>query len=517
MSIINRLAINAVSIYSARAFEAVLQLALLPFILSQVGRKYYAAAVLIMSIQATVDLARGGMQKATIKYVSEYTAKKDYKTANGILASSSAMQGGIGACGLLACLILSLFTATVFALPVYMESEARWATVLLGLGIALSFALSPWQNSVAAHERYDLISLARVSGKLFRAVLVVTFLLCHAPALITLVAAQIAGDIFERLLCFLFLKKINQQLKLILRNISANYIKILVKFSFFDFFQTLSSLLYLQGSLYLATHLISLDAVAALGIIGNITSLVIMLMSQVAQMLVPLASRLQATGNKETLKSLVVQSTNITVFVGGVLMTGLLPWMGSLLSLWLGDSYVYFTEAAIVMLVATYLVNSVSCLHTSMGGIGKVAADGISSVLCTIAGLIIGVGLIYFTNTSLMGLVIGLFCARFFRFIFTSWYGSKMFEILYIKFMKTAYLRAYILIALISLSGLLIENTFNSWTVLIIAGITTSSLYILAGWFWILDVTIRLRIKSTFFNSISVLKNNLSKLLRLDS
>jgi hypothetical protein len=61
MSLFNRLIINAASIYIARITEDSLQLAVLAFTLSHICREYYAAALLIVSVQATIDLARGGM------------------------------------------------------------------------------------------------------------------------------------------------------------------------------------------------------------------------------------------------------------------------------------------------------------------------------------------------------------------------------------------------------------------------------------------------------------------------
>ena len=106
MSLFKKLFINAAAIYTERIFEAFLQFALLAFILSKVGKEYYAAALLIISIQHTIDLGRGGIQKATLKYISEYKAKGDYSTANYILSSSTAMQGGIGIFGFLICFFL---------------------------------------------------------------------------------------------------------------------------------------------------------------------------------------------------------------------------------------------------------------------------------------------------------------------------------------------------------------------------------------------------------------------------
>ena len=87
MGLFNRLMINSVFIYVVKVVEGILQLAVLAFILSQVEKEYYAAALLIVSISANIELARGGMQKATLKFIAEYKAKDDSNGVNSVLSS----------------------------------------------------------------------------------------------------------------------------------------------------------------------------------------------------------------------------------------------------------------------------------------------------------------------------------------------------------------------------------------------------------------------------------------------
>jgi O-antigen/teichoic acid export membrane protein len=503
MNLFNRLLVNALYIYGGKIFEGILQLGVLAFILSRMEREYYAAALLIISIQSTIDLARGGIQKATLKYIAEFKSKGNDSGVSGVLSSSTAIQGAVGLLGLSACLIIAPFSTTLFSLPNYMHHEAQWATILLGMGIALAFAITPWHNAVAALERYDLLSVATVCGKLFRAVLIVIFLLSDVPALISLVLAIVAGGIAERLICIFFVKKISHDLKFGVKNVSFAYIKVMLSFSLFDFFHTLSSFLYSQGGLYFAAHLISLDAVAAIGIIDNIASLIGLLTNQIAQMLVPVASRLNAQGDQKKLRDLVARGTTITVFAGGIVMVGIIPWVQSLLVVWLGSAYANLTVPAIVLITAQFLVSSLTCIHNSLGGIGRVAVDGISNTLCTIMGLSIGVGLVYWADLAFMGLVIGLLCVRVFRFLFVNWYGGMLFGFPMAKYLWRGYLRTYLLVLAISFTGLHTGLSFASWISLLTAGCISAGLYFAAGAFWIIDVTDRSRFIQALIDGVT--------------
>ena len=507
MSLFNRLIINAASIYAARAFEGLLQLVLLAFILSRVGRQYYAAAILILSIEGTIELARGGMQKATVKYIAEFKAKGDYDKANGVLASSSALQGAVGFLGLLVCLGIAPYTTGLLALPASMQFEAQWATILLGIGVAVSFFISPWYNSVAANERYDLLSIATVSGKLFRALLIFSLLLLNAPNLVSLVCAAVSGIIVERMICILFAKRISSFLKFKLSNISSKKLKTICSYSFFDFFHTLSGFFYIQGSLFIAAHLISLNAVAALGIIGNITSLLNMVMSQFALMLVPVASRLQAQGSYGMLSKMVTQGTNLTVFSGGLIMACMVPWMEPFLAIWLGSSYMVLAPSCVILMSATFLVNSLTCIHNSLAGVGKVAVDGLSNSTCTFGGLLIGLILVTFLHAGLTGLVIGLLFARLSRFFFISWYGSSVFRIPYRRLIWFGYMRTYLLVAVISITGINLDFRISSWLHLIAAGTASGLCYLIIGNFFVIDSEVRKRFIDLFSELLNPKKN----------
>lgn len=506
MSLFNRLIINGTYIYAARILEGLMQLAVLAFILSKIDRSYYAAALLILSVQAAIDLARGGMQKATLKYIAEYTAKGDQKAANGILSSSTALQAVVGVLGMIACIMIAPFVTSLFSLPEHMRVETQWATVLLGIGVATSFGLSPWHNSVAANERYDLLSLARTLGKLFRALMIVSLLMLTVPGLISIVLATIGGKIFERVLCLGFVNRICPHLKFSFKSITYRFFKVIIGFSSFDFFHTLSGLLYIQGSLYLATHLISLDAVADLGIIANITALTGMVMSQFAQMLVPVASRLQAQGENDRLSRIVDHGTKLVVFSGGIIMAGLVPWMDSFLNIWLGTDFVYLALPATVMISAAFLVNSLTCIHNSLGGVGKVGVDSISNTICTLIGLSIGTALIKILGFGLMGLVTGLFCARLLRVLFVSWYGAQVFDLTLGSFLIRGYFRTYILLSVIIIVQKYIGFSVSSWILLIVVGGITSCVFIFIGIYCILDRLDRIRLFNALKNGLNFLK-----------
>jgi O-antigen/teichoic acid export membrane protein len=391
-----------------------------------------------------------------------------------------------------------------------MNVEARWATILLGCGIVITFSLSPWQATIIAYERYDLVSLVRVCGRVTRAIFIVFLLMVFAHSLFCLVLATILGNIIELLVCIPIVRRLNPYLKLNLKSISRRFGEKILKFSGFSMLHSLSAFLFGQGSLYIAAHMISLDAVAGLGIIRNITSLIGMVINQVSHILVPISSRLEALGDRENILKLLIHGTTITVFAGGAVMTGLIPCMDSLLFVWLGISFINLSNVVILLLTAEFLLYSVDCIHSTLAGINRVAEDGISDLVCTTLGLAISIVFVYYTSLELMGLAIGLFCARFFRFSFITVFGTMVLQINLRRFIWTGYFRTYLLTSFIAGISIIIYPFANNWSTLLLEIAGSITVFVILGTFFVIDSEDLTRFKSFFIESIHYIRNRIA-------
>ncbi len=497
MPLFKRLLLNAVSLNSAKLIEGLIELAIVAFVLSAIGRESYGAALLIISIQKIVALTRGGMGKATFKYIAEYNAKADFVSSQRVLSTSFVIQGGLGLLGLLVCLLISPFISTIFFLPDHLHTDARIGTLLVGVGVLVTFSLFPCRSIVVAHERYDLVSLTRIINKVVRAVLIVLLFVFFVPNLVNLVFATVLGNITQLVMCLLISRRIETRLKLTINKFSMNTAKRIFRFSFFDMLHVLSSLMHKQGALYIANRMISLDAVAGLGVVRNITNLLGMLIGQVATILVPVSSRLEVEGENQKLLQLVIHGTTLTVFVGGALVTGIIPWIDSLLRVWLGLSFTYLSGICTLLLCGQLLINSVSCIHATLAGTGRVVVDGTSNLCCTILGLTIGLVLLLFSELGLMGLATGLFCVMLFRFVFITGYGTLTLGIPLGSFIWIGYLRTYLLSGIVVVVTMIIQPSADSWPMLLIGIASTATVFVIPGILFIVDREDLLRFKDT--------------------
>lgn len=481
MGLFRRLIINAGSVYAGQFIESALQMAVVAFIVRQLSMDLYGAALLIISIDQMLDVIRGAIGKASLKYLAEYHARGLHDGMRELFASSVAIQAGLGVAGLLACLVAAGHVGTLLAIPAALEAQARVGMGVIGAGLLVTFALAPWQNLIMAHERYDLVAVAGIAGRLLRALLIVVLLPRSDLGLLCVVAAVVTGNVLQRVMCVALAVALRFHIAVDPRRVTLRWVKALSVYTFYDILHVIASILYLQGSLFIATHYISLEAVAGIGIVRNLTQLMDLAVTRITNILVPTMSRLDARGDTANVTRLLCSSTTLSVFVGGGLVVVLTPFLGSVFSLWLGGSFVWLTPVAILLLVGQYLASSVGMVYAALSGMGRQAVNGISSLACTLVGLGVGAWLVLGLSGGLTGLCLGLFTARLLLFVSFSHYGCRVFRLNYLRFLWHSFGKSYLVCLLVACAASWVPFTPKTWGDLLLGCGVTGLAFLLVG------------------------------------
>ncbi len=506
MSIFNRLVKNTLSLYTARLYEVLLQLAVLAFILSNMGRENYGAALLIISIQESIDLVRSGFGKATIKYLAECSARNDDQGTQQIFSTTTAIHAFMGVLGLLICLIISPFSASIFSIPLELINEAKMATIIMGVGIFVSFVFLPWRHALLAHERYDLSSLSRILARSMNAITIIVIYYLFNRMIVSIILGTVVGNFCEVMLCRWMAHRLKLDFRVRFSFVSSSSVAMIGRYAFYDILHPIANIFYKNGSFFLCAHMISLSAVAGLGIIFNICRLLSYLINEVAQTLVPVTSRLASLGEENKIQKILINTTTIGVCLGGFVLVGMVPLMASFLTLWLGKSYVYLTNAAIWLLIAESLRSSVSYIHGTLSGTGHVRFDGLSDLVGAIAGIAVGVFLVSFMEMGFMGYVVGLCCVNIFRFISITVYGAEVFHINMLKLFWLGHLRVYAIVALFITAGLLLKVHAHSWVILLLEGGLPAGLFLIACFYTVIDTPDQQRLKDLVTASVRLIR-----------
>lgn len=148
---------------------------LMPFVIHNVGDRWYGIWVLVGGMMGYYGLLDFGLASSVNRYVSMALGKKDYEEINSILTNSSLIY-----------LIMSMISIVVTGLLILFSYKfvtdlkdlklLRMILCVLCLDLAISFPLKVYVSILNAKLRYDLLSFVGIIQTLIRSLLIFYFI-----------------------------------------------------------------------------------------------------------------------------------------------------------------------------------------------------------------------------------------------------------------------------------------------------------------------------------------------------
>ena len=176
-----------------------------PYLVARLGDGGYGLWIVIASMTGYFSLLDLGVRSSVGRYVAYHRARGEQDGVNAMLSTSIAILLGVG---------LLVVAATVAALPLFPHlftippqqlTSAKWAIVIVGLNLAITFPLSVFDGTLWGFERFDLMNAIEIPTAIIRAGL--TFMLIHEPNDISTLAwltfaTTAANETIKMIVCF---------------------------------------------------------------------------------------------------------------------------------------------------------------------------------------------------------------------------------------------------------------------------------------------------------------------------
>lgn len=389
---------GTVSNYVAQAVGLGLGFLLTPFILHQVGASVFGIWVLVGSIASYGTLFDFGISGAVIKYVAEYGASGDARRTTALIATALRLYMLLGACAALVIAALAPLVPVVFEVPPEAEAVAIWTTVLVGVSVGIGLPCATPVAVLRGLQRFDLSNALTVVGAVLSAAGTVAVLLAGG-GLIGIVLVGIATTLLMQLPARRLVRRVAPELRIPLRGAERSLASTVVSFSVWVSLSQVADRLAQRTDAFVIGASLPLPAVTGYSLGQRLSQTAIQLTNQFVKVLFPLASEVNARGDRAGVRSLFLTTTRVTLVLS-IPMAGILVALGpELLTAWVGGEYARYahilTLLAIAGLVDTALWPAVSILmgmarHRTVGWISL--GTGIANVALSVA-LIVPFGL----------------------------------------------------------------------------------------------------------------------------
>lgn len=383
MSIIRNSAFNLLG----AVIPAVAALLTVPAIVASLGSDRYGVLILVTSIVGYFALLDVNVTAASIKYLSEYHAKRDDLRLAQVWTFGLALYASIGLVGGGSISVTAdALTVGVFKIPQELRPDAVAALQWAGLAFAFGQVQTYLQSIFQALQRYDL------SGAF-------ESFFGTAASLLTLATVLAGGGLVAVVVVRLLLSIVNcAALAYKIRGLlpaatftrpDRTIVRQMASFSAFSYLGKIAIIAATNTDKLIIGSLVGVHAVTLFAIPALLANRVYALSFRISAVMFPVASALSARGLNRELEATYIGVMRHVVYLNTALCLMLVAFAPELMHYWAGKMFGADAVFVLVFVALAFFVDSLTNLPSLVNdGLGRPKFTGLTAVLRAAAGIV---------------------------------------------------------------------------------------------------------------------------------
>jgi len=384
---------NTVFNAAGRFWGILVTIFLTPYILGHIGIERYGIWAIVGVLTGYFSLLDFGMGTSFVKYISEYYAKKDYKSINQVISTGAAFYAVFAAVVVLVAFLAMHQLLALFKVPQELAGEVFFVFRLGIVLFAVSNILSAFQAVQGGLQRMDISNKISIGASVPMILGTVYFLeagyglrglmLNNAVILAATGAANVIAGF-----------RIFPELRLSPSLVTRGMFGKLLNFGFKMQFSKVADAVVFQTDRLLIGHFLGVGEVGVYQLGSSIAYQVRAVPLLLVSAILPAASDLNAKLEHDRLKMLYLKSSKYLVLASFPLIFFTMAAAQLVMRTWVGPGY---ERSALVLqlLAAGYLANLLSGVGTSVSAaIGKPEIQMWAAIISAVSNIVLSVALI---------------------------------------------------------------------------------------------------------------------------
>ena len=388
-------------------------LKLAPFVVEALGRGPNGVWVTIVSLTGILHLLVLGVPLASVRFVAEHVARKDLPRANAAISTCLGIAFGLAAAALAVGGILYAFFEAGFlrgpqgaALSAGEIQSARIAFGIVAVQVAAGFVLRLPYGIFDAHHDF-VVRNGIMGGELLLRLVLTIGLLSWRASLPLLAAVQLACLLSEFVAVWIVVRRRYPGIRFGLGSFDRSLVRSILGFSVFAMLLNVGSLLaFRSDAIVIGAHLAP-DQVTYFDMGNKFFEPMSGLLIAVGAVVMPMATRLRATGERDELRRVFLTWSKICLSI--VLLIGLyLLVLGpEFLAWWVGPDFAVPSGRVLQVLMLSFLVYLPvrGVALAVLLGLGKPALPALALLAMGVLNLAISLALV--RPLGILGVAIG--------------------------------------------------------------------------------------------------------------
>jgi O-antigen/teichoic acid export membrane protein len=327
----------------------------LPFVISMLGDEGYGTWVLISSLTGYLGLLAVGVPMASVKYLSEFRAKRDTEELNRIVDTAVGFYLMMGVAALVVGLGFFVAFEYGYAIPEILRSDARLAFLITLVASALSFIVLLPGGIMIAYEDFVHRNVLIVTAIALRLALILVVLPLE-PSLSSLAAIQVAYLVFDFTATFFVMKRRYREIRFGVRDFNWPTLRKIFAFSVFVLLTAVSSRIAYETDAIVISAILGVRQAAYYSVPSSLALYVVDGIRGISGVVMPAVARLSVEGDREELRIFFLKWSKIALSVTLVVGTYLILFGPAFIGYWIDTTYQEKAGQVLIIMMLAHLI-----------------------------------------------------------------------------------------------------------------------------------------------------------------
>ena len=280
---------------------------------------------------------------------------------------------------------------------------------ITGLLLATRMPLIPYGAVLSGMQRYDLLRITEIGGRIFRSLAILGFIwfLSQQSALIFVIVLNALDPLLTSLLVFWLAHRYLPDLKIRLNRARWSCFRGMLGYSINTFLYMVGTLIISESSIFIILYYMSDSDAGRYAIPLYLVRFLNLVFVGFTHGIKPAVSRLEAEGNANQIRQIFLRGSRYANFL--IISTCMSMAMVSklLLLAWVGPEKAVLWPILTIMVLGYGAFYSQYTSYFVMAGLGRHVIFGLLIIGVSLLNILLGIGLLKYTNWGLIGVATG--------------------------------------------------------------------------------------------------------------
>ena len=457
-----------------------------PIMVNKLGDEVYGVWVLMVSIGGYFTVLDFGINTALVRFLSKYTAVKEYDKAAQMYSSAFLFFSIAGAFVVVLIAILGLFFKDFFNVELFDKRYLYLVFIIVGVDLAINLIFGVLSGSLRGMQNFLELNIILIVTTVIKNVILVSLLL-NGYSLLSLAILQAATSVMQYLAQYIFIKKKYKFLRFKISLINKPTFKQMFDYSIYSFLIAIAlKVLFYTDSIVIGS-MVSLQGVTFYAIPAMIVENLEKFIWAIIAVLIPIISSREAVGKVEENAQIYLIGTKYTLLLCAPVIAVLLIIGDDFIGLWMGESYAEPSGQVLSILLVAYIFSLSQLIAQGiLKGISKHKA--LAYILCIQAVFNLGMSILLAPAYGIVGVAVGtaipLLVANV---LIIPYYTCNELNVNYVKYITNGVLKPSILIVIFYLIFEYLDTNVGSYFEVIIFSLLVLVLMWLFSLFFLVE------------------------------